>query len=30
MICGDFNTSFSRDNAQTTHLSDFMHRNNLT
>ena len=30
MICGDFNTSFSRDNAQTTHLSYFMHRNNLT
>ena len=30
MICGDFNTSFSRDNAQTTHLADFMHRNNLT
>ena len=30
MICGDFNTSFSRDNAQTTHLSDFMHRHNLT
>ena len=30
MICGDFNTSFSRDNAQITHLSDFMHRNNLT
>ena len=22
MICSDFNTSFSRDNAQTTHLSD--------
>ena len=30
MVCGDFNTSFSRDNAQTTHLSDFIHRNNLT
>ena len=30
MIYGDFNTSFSRDNAQTTHLSDFIHRNNLT
>ena len=22
MICSNFNTSFSRDNAQTTHLSD--------
>ena len=30
MICGDFNTSYSRDNAQTTHLSDSIHRNNLT
>ena len=30
MICGDFNTFFSRDNAQTTHLSDVMHRNYLT
>ena len=30
MICSDFDTSFSRDNAQTTHLSDFMHINNLT
>ena len=30
IICGVFNTSFSRDNTQTTHLSDFMHRNNLT
>ena len=26
IICGDFNTSFSRYNAQTTHLSNFMHR----
>ena len=27
IIYGDFNTSVIRDNAQTTHLSDFMHRN---
>ena len=30
MICGDFNTSFSRDNVQTTDLSNSMHINNLT
>ena len=30
MICSDFNTLFSRINAQTTHLSNFMHKNNLT
>ena len=30
IICGDFNTSFSRANAQTTYLSDCIHRYKLT
>ncbi len=29
ILCGDFNTSFHRDNAQTRFLSDFISRNNI-
>ncbi len=29
IVCGDFNTSFSRDNAQTKYLKDFIIRNHL-
>ena len=29
IICGDFNTSFERDNAQTRCLKNFLLRNNL-
>ena len=27
---GDYNTCFNRSNAQTTYLTDFIRRNNLT
>ena len=29
ICCGDLNTSFERDNAQSRHLSDFISRNDL-
>ena len=29
IVCGDFNTSFSRSNAQSTCLNDFINRNHL-
>ena len=29
IVCGDFNTSFSRNNAQSTCLTDFINRNHL-